>query len=63
MTATAAHFALVWGGGLANLTALSLAPPPNRWAKKTLAKDAMYHAVYAIAAGITYELFPSARRR
>lgn len=58
VTATTAHFLAVWGAAFVNVTALGLAPPPTQWAKKTLAKDALYHATYAVAAGVTYELLP-----
>jgi len=59
--ASALHFALVWGAGLAMLPSLGIAPPPNRWGTKELALDAAHHLVYAAAAGAAFAFL--ARRR
>ena len=50
-SATMLHFGLVWGGAMAMLPSLDLAPPPWRWGAGELAKDGAMHAVYAVAAG------------
>jgi hypothetical protein len=52
--ATVAHFAAVWGAALTMLPALRIAPPPGEWGGEELAKDAVRHLVYAVAAGVTY---------
>lgn len=55
IAATAAHFVAVWGGALAMLPRLDLAPKPTEWGATELAIDAWHHAVYAVAAGAAYE--------
>lgn len=52
---SAIHFATVWGTALWMLPALKLAPPPQKWGGSELAKDALYHAVYATATGFAYD--------
>jgi hypothetical protein len=52
--ATALHFGMVWGTALMMLPGLDVAPPPRRWGKGELAKDALRHAVYAAAVGAVY---------
>jgi hypothetical protein len=54
--ASAAHFALVWGGEQVMLPALGVAPPPWQWGAESLATDGLHHAVYAGTTGIAYEL-------
>ncbi len=54
-TATAAHFAAVWGSELAMLPALDVAPPPWESEPKEIAIDAFHHAVYAAATGLAFE--------
>jgi hypothetical protein len=53
--ATGAHFGLVWGAAATMLPALRIAPPPTEWPPGQVATDALHHAVYALAAGWTYE--------
>jgi hypothetical protein len=53
--ATAVHFAAVWGGAMVMLPRLGLAPPVKEWGGKQIAKDALFHAVYAVAAGQAYD--------
>lgn len=68
--ATLAHFGIVWAAALTVLPALGLAPPPTKWGKGALAKDAGFHALYAVATGLAYDLLdrrdgasPEARQR
>ena len=51
-----AHFALVWGVGLAMLPALGITKPFWRWGTKEIAIDALHHSVYAAAADGAYRL-------
>lgn len=53
--ATAVHFAAVWGTALVMLPRLGLAPPVTEWGGKQIAKDALFHAVYAVATGQAYD--------
>ena len=55
MNGSVTHFALVWGTALWMLPALKLAPPPHKWGATTLAKDALYHGVYACVTGFAYD--------
>jgi hypothetical protein len=57
--ATAAHGAAVWGSEQDMLPALDIAPPSVFWPKEEIAIDAFHHAVYALGAGIAYELLRS----
>lgn len=52
--ATLTHFGLVWGSALGMLPALGVAPPPTEWGKEQVLKDAGFHALYAVATGLTY---------
>ena len=45
------------------LPALEVAPPSVFWPKQEIAIDALHHAVYALATGITYELLSSRNGR
>jgi hypothetical protein len=54
--ASALHFGMVWGAALVMLPGLDVAPPPQRWGKGELIKDALRHAVYAAAAGAVYAI-------
>jgi len=54
-TATALHGAAVYGNSQVMLPALEIAPPSIFWSKEEIAIDALHHAVYAVAAGLTYE--------
>jgi hypothetical protein len=57
--ATVAHGAVVWGSAQVALPALDIAPPAIFWAPKEIMIDAFHHAVYALAAGVAYELLSS----
>lgn len=50
---TSAHFGAVWGTELGMLPAMDVAEPVTTWGPKAIAEDAMFHAIYAITAGIT----------
>jgi hypothetical protein len=54
-TTATAHGAAVYGNSQVMLPALEIAPPSIFWAKEEIAIDALHHAVYAVAAGLTYE--------
>ena len=49
---------------LVMLPALGIAPPETRWRREdTAAKDALDHAVYAVATGVAYALLDRRERR
>lgn len=50
---TAVHFSAVWGTELSLLPAMDVMKPVTSWKPKAIAEDAMFHAVYAIATGVT----------
>ena len=52
--ATLTHFGLVWGAALGMLPAMGVAPPATEWDKQQILKDAGFHALYAVATGLTY---------
>lgn len=54
--ATAAHGAAVWGSAQVMLPALEVAPPLVFWSREEIAIDLLHHTVYALAAGLAYEL-------
>jgi len=53
--ATAAHFAAVWGTSMIMLPAFKVAPPVYEEEPKSIAIDALHHAIYALTAGVTYD--------
>jgi hypothetical protein len=53
--ATLAHFAAILGTALVMEPALDVAPPVTEWKPKTLAIDALHHAIYATVAGLVYD--------
>jgi hypothetical protein len=53
---------VVWGGAATMLPALQVAPPPTEWPAEEIAVDAWHHAVYAVAAGVAYELLDRSDR-
>lgn len=61
VAATAGHYAAVWGGAAVTLPMLDVAPPITLWGRREVAIDAWHHAVYAVAAGVAYDLLD--RRR
>jgi hypothetical protein len=59
--ATTAHGAAIWGSAAVTLPALDVAPPFVFWGKDEVAIDLFHHAVYAVAAGLAYELIAAGR--
>jgi hypothetical protein len=59
--ATTAHGAAIWGSAAVTLPALDVAPPFVFWGKEEVAIDLFHHAVYAVAAGLAYELIAAGR--
>jgi hypothetical protein len=49
----------VWASEQVTLPALEVAPPSVFWPKREITIDALHHAVYALATGITYEMHSS----
>ena len=54
-SASAAHFALVWGGDAALYRALGIADVPWRWSGDELAADLLHKGVYAAVTGAVYD--------
>lgn len=55
LPASLAHFAAIWGTALIMEPGLKVAPPVKEWEPKTLAVDALHHAVYATVAGLVFD--------
>jgi hypothetical protein len=53
--ASAAHFALLWGGDAALYRALGIADVPWRWEAAELASDMLHKGVYAAVTGAVYD--------
>ncbi len=53
--ASAAHFALFWGGDAALYRTLGVADVPWRWEPDELASDVTHKAIYAAVTGLTYD--------
>ena len=53
--ATAAHFALVWGGDAALYRTLGIADVPWRWGGDELGADLLHKGVYAAVTGAVYD--------
>ena len=58
-TASAAHFALLWGGDAALYRALGVAPAPWHWSGDELATDMFHKGVYAVTTGVVYDALAS----
>ncbi len=54
-SASAAHFALLWGGDAALYRALGIADVPWRWKADELASDLLHKGVYAVVTGAVYD--------
>lgn len=52
--ATGAHFGAIWGGELAMLPALGVAPPIWKTEPKEIAIDAFHHVVYTVATSAAF---------
>jgi hypothetical protein len=59
LAAIGVHFAAVWGTALVMLPSFDAGPKVTEESPKTIAIDAMHHAVYAIAAGLAYDALDS----
>lgn len=59
--ASAAHFALLWGGDAALYRALGIADVPWRWGADELASDLLHKGVYAAVTGAVYDAITEAR--
>jgi hypothetical protein len=55
MPATLVHFGAIWATELIMLPKYDAAPPVTEQEPKSIAIDALHHAVYAIAAGLAYD--------
>lgn len=55
MPATLVHFGAIWATELIMLPKYDAAPPVDEQEPKSLAIDALHHAVYAVAAGLAYD--------
>lgn len=55
LAANSAFFATVWGAELFMMPYLKVAPPITKEAPETIAKDAMFHLVYAFSAGLVFD--------
>ena len=55
LPASAAHFALLWGGDAALYRALGIAPAPWVWRRSELAVDLLHKGVHADVSGVVYE--------
>lgn len=53
--ATALHFGAIWGTELVMIPSMTDSPPASKWGAKVLAKDALLHLVYAVAAGAVFD--------
>ncbi len=53
--ASAAHFALFWGGDAALYRTLGVADVPWKWEPDELASDLTHKAIYAAVTGLTYD--------
>jgi|SRR5690242_13205042 hypothetical protein len=53
--ATTAHFAAVWTTELIMLPSLRVAPPITHESPMTIAKDAMFHGIYALGTGLVFD--------
>jgi hypothetical protein len=60
--ATLVHFGAIWATELIMLPKYDAAPPVNEEEPKSIAIDALHHAVYAIAAGLVYDALDAGGR-
>jgi hypothetical protein len=57
--ATAAHFALFWGGDAMLYRGLGVADVPWKWGGDELASDVFHKGVYAVVTGAVYDALAS----
>ncbi len=55
LPATLVHFGAIWATELIMLPKYDAAPPVDEQEPKSVAIDALHHAVYAVAAGLAYD--------
>jgi hypothetical protein len=55
LPAALVHFGAIWGSALIMLPKYDAAPPVQEQEPKSIAIDALHHAVYALAAGAAYD--------
>ena len=55
LAATSMHFGAVWVTELVMLPSLRVAPPVTKESPQTIAKDAFYHALYAVGTGLVFD--------
>lgn len=55
LAAHSAFFATAWGAELFMLPALKVAPPVTKETPQVIGKDAMFHLVYALSAGLVFD--------
>lgn len=53
LAATSAHFGAVWGTELTMLPAMQVSEPVTQWSPKAIAQDVLFHAIYALAVGLS----------
>ncbi|MFD1255493.1 hypothetical protein ACFQ3S_01685 [Mucilaginibacter terrae] len=61
--ATLVHFGAIWATELIMLPKYDAAPPVDEQEPKSLAIDALHHAVYAVATGLVYDALDSGSAR
>lgn len=62
LPATLVHFGVVWGTALVMLPAFKAAPPVTEEEPKSVAIDALHHAVYAVATGLAFDALDAGGR-
>lgn len=60
LSASLVHFGAVWATAQVMLPAATKTPPITEWSPKQIASDALFHAVYALAAGAVYDAMSKA---
>lgn len=55
MEASSIHFATIWGAELVVLPVLRVAPPVYKQKPKAVLKDAFFHMIYAVTAGLVFD--------
>lgn len=55
LEAISVHFATIWCAELVVLPLLKVAPPVYKQKPKAILKDALFHLIYAVAAGIVFD--------
>lgn len=61
--ASAIHFGAIWATALVMLPAAGASKPATKWPPQQILMDAFFHAVYALAAGATYDGMKEAEKK